>query len=130
MADIIGKFIERHGEDVLEALLVDQTTRRNIIWADSEYSDHGYGFDCMDEIAIPQLTGKYAGLIRTRADKALESQSHRKRDDDEQGDEAGGDDGDAQVYREHVESEHDRLDGFGFNNSDVTVFCGTGDSSS
>lgn len=83
MADIIGKFIERHGEDVLEALLVDQTTRRNIIWADSEYSDHGYGFDCMDEIAIPQLTGKYAGLIRTRADKALESQSHRKRDDDE-----------------------------------------------
>ena len=47
MADIIGKFIERHGEDVLEALLVDQTTRRNIIWADSEYSDHGYGFDCM-----------------------------------------------------------------------------------
>lgn len=36
MADIIGKFIERHGEDVLEALLVDQTTRRNIIWADSE----------------------------------------------------------------------------------------------
>ena len=84
MADIIGKFIERHGEDVLEALLVDQTTRRNIIWADSEYSDHGYGFDCMDEIAIPQLTGKYAGLIRTRADKALESQSHRKRDDDEQ----------------------------------------------
>lgn len=24
----------------------------------------------------------------------------------------------------------DRLDGFGFNNSDVTVFCGTGDSSS
>ena len=93
MADIIGKFIERHGEDVLEALLVDQTTRRNIIWADSEYSDHGYGFDCMDEIAIPQLTGKYAGLIRTRADKALESQSHRKRDDDEQGDEAGGDAG-------------------------------------
>ena len=83
MADIIGKFIERHGEDVLEALLVDQTTRRNIICAD---------------IAIPQLTGKYAGLIRTRADKALESQSHRKRDDDEQGDEAGGDDGDAPTF--------------------------------
>ena len=98
MADIIGKFIERHGEDVLEALLVDQTTRRNIIWADSEDSDHGYGVDCMDEIAIPQLTGKYAGLIRTRADKALESQSHRKRDDDEQGDEAGGDDGDAPTF--------------------------------
>ena len=98
MADIIGKLIERHGEDVLEALLVDQTTRRNIIWADSEYSDHGYGFDCMGEIAIPQLTGKYAGLIRTRADKALESQSHRKRDDDEQGDEAGGDDGDAPTF--------------------------------
>ena len=98
MADIIGKFIERPGEDVLDALLVDQTTRRNIIWADSEYSDHGDGFDCMDEIAIPQLTGKYAGLIRTRADKALESQSHRKRDDDEQGDEAGGDDGDAPTF--------------------------------
>ena len=90
--------LERHGEDVLEALLVDQTTRRNIICADSEYSDHGYGFDCMDEIAIPQLTGKYAGLIRTRADKALESQSHRKRDDDEQGDEADGDDGDAPTF--------------------------------
>ena len=52
MADIIGKFIERHGEDVLEALL----------------------------------------------DKALESQSHGKRDDDEQGDEAGGDDGDAPTF--------------------------------
>lgn len=79
MADIIGKFIERHGEDVLEALLVDQTTHRNIIWADNEYSDHGYGFDCMDEISISQLTGKYAGLIRTRADKAMESQSQRTR---------------------------------------------------
>lgn len=108
MADIIGKFIERHGEDVLEALLVDQTTRRNIICADSEYSDHGYGFDCMDEIAIPQLTGKYAGLIRTRADKALESQSHRKRDDDEQGDEAGGD---AVEASESDEQEHDAPDG-------------------
>ncbi|WP_444150227.1 hypothetical protein [Bifidobacterium bifidum] len=47
MADIIGKFIERHGEDVPEA---------------------------------------------------LESQSHRKRDNDEQGDEAGGDDGAAPTF--------------------------------
>ena len=42
-----------------------------------------------------------------RAD-GMRDQSHRQRDDDEQHDEAGGDDGDTQVYREHVESEHDR----------------------
>ena len=57
MADIIGKFIERHGEDVLEALLVDQTTRRNIICADSEYSDHG--LLCFGHCPLSRFFGIY-----------------------------------------------------------------------
>ena len=42
-----------------------------------------------------------------RAD-GMRDQPHRQRDDDEQGDDARTDDGDAQVYHQSVESEHDR----------------------
>mgnify|MGYP006917311490 CR=1 FL=1 len=54
--------------------------------------------------------GQGGELVEHEGERAdgMRDQSHRQRDDDEQCDEAGGDDGDAQVYREHVESEHDR----------------------
>lgn len=74
---------------------------RDIICVDSEYFNYGYGFDYMDEIAIPQLIGKCTGLIRTCAGKALESQPRRRRDDDKQGGETGGDDSDAPTLDSH-----------------------------
>lgn len=57
-----------------------------------------------------QAGGKGGELVEHEGERAdgMRDQSHRQRDDDEQGDEAGGDDGDAQIYREHIESEHDR----------------------
>ena len=57
-----------------------------------------------------QAGGQSGELVEHEGDRAdgMRDQSHRQRDDDEQGDEAGDDDGDAQVYREHIESEHDR----------------------
>ena len=38
----------------------------------------------------------------------MRDQSHRQHNHDEQSDEASGDDDDAQIYREHIESEHNR----------------------
>ena len=47
-----------------------------------------------------QAGGKGGELVEYQGERAdgMRDQSHRKRDDDEQGDEAGGDDGDAPTF--------------------------------
>lgn len=58
-------------------LLCDRTTGRNIIWADSEYSELGDGFEGDDEISFEKITGQHSNIITPRTAKALDRQSHR-----------------------------------------------------
>lgn len=50
-----------------------------------------------------QAGGKGGELVEHEGERAdgMRDQSHRQRDDDEQGDEAGGDDGDARRLEQH-----------------------------
>ena len=44
------------GQDILEILLKDNTTKKNIIWATDEYSEIGNGYGFYDEITIEKIS--------------------------------------------------------------------------
>lgn len=66
-----------YSTSVLGTLLCDQTTGKNIIWADDEYENLGEQFLGHNEITIPKITGTNSGVIKPRTAKALEKQSQR-----------------------------------------------------
>ena len=68
------------GKDVLEALLRDHTTRKNIFWATSDYESLGeeYGYD---KQILPELvTGKNNKVVMPRILKSREQQTARSKD--------------------------------------------------
>lgn len=78
--DVIEEDIRQYEKSLLDALLKDRTTRKNIIWATENYAELGeaFGPDC--EITPALLTGDYARLIQPRVAKSFEDQETRTRD--------------------------------------------------
>lgn len=76
-AGFVEAFERRHPRPVLETLLSDRTTGRNIIWADGEYERLGDGYRGDDEITVERITGARSGVIRPRVAKEQERQSQR-----------------------------------------------------
>lgn len=66
--------------EVLEELLFDHTTQKNIFWATESYAERGEGFGFNDEIAIHAITGENGQVIRPRAVKTQQEQSIRTKD--------------------------------------------------
>ena len=75
----IESFDSRYPTRVLETLLKDRATGRNIIWADSEYEALGDGYMGDDEITVDKITGLSSGVIKPRIAKEQEHQSQRTR---------------------------------------------------
>lgn len=73
----IESFDSRYPTRILETLLQDRTTGRNIIWADNEYEALGEGYMGDDEITVEKITGLSSGVIKPRIDKEQEHQSKR-----------------------------------------------------
>ena len=73
----IGGFCRRYPAHVLETLLADRTTGKNIIWADNEYEGLGEGYAGADEITVARITGANSGVIKPRIAKEAERQSQR-----------------------------------------------------
>lgn len=65
---------------LLKALLQDKTTRKNIVWATSEYVQYGSGYEERLEIMPEQIIGEYRNLIQPRITKELARQAARTRD--------------------------------------------------
>ena len=80
IVDIIEEDILELGKPVLENLLKDRTTRKNIIWATNDYLSLGYSYDAKYCITIEQITGSYSNVIQPRVAKAREHQTNRTRD--------------------------------------------------
>ena len=78
--DILEEEIKSYNPVLLERLLKDKTTGKNIIWATDDYADHGEGFSFNDEILSSRVTGAYARLIQPRITKSKENQSFRTKD--------------------------------------------------
>lgn len=70
-------FERRYSGRILETLLCDRTTGRNIIWADNEYEALGDGYMGDDEITVEKITGPNVNIIKPRIAKAVEQQSLR-----------------------------------------------------
>ncbi len=74
---IMDDILRLQGLGLLEPLLADRSTGRNILWATDAYAEYGGRFARNAQISAGLITGDYAGLIRTRARKAFEQQSQR-----------------------------------------------------
>lgn len=62
---------------ILNELLADKTTGRNIVWADDEYEALGVGYSRDNEILLEKITGPNSGVIKPRISKEQEKQSLR-----------------------------------------------------
>ncbi len=74
--DISEKALRRKGE-LLDALLIDRTTKKNIIWATDSYLSRGKDFEVKKSIMPEFVTGVHDKLIQPRAAKSLEEQRSR-----------------------------------------------------
>jgi len=76
----ISENILRHTANLLNILLIDRTTKKNIIWATDSYEKFGNKFSPDRRIAQALVTGKYNTTIQPRAAKSLEEQHQRTKD--------------------------------------------------
>jgi hypothetical protein len=67
-------------DDLLEILLQDKTTGKNILWATDSYEAKGKKFAPPAPITTDLVTGQYGSLIQPRAVKSKEEQLLRTRD--------------------------------------------------
>lgn len=77
--DIKENALRRAG-NLLSILLVDRTTKKNIIWATDSYEVHGKRFMPERRITPSLVTGRYGLLIQPRAAKSLGEQRKRTKD--------------------------------------------------
>ncbi|MES2749491.1 MAG: restriction endonuclease subunit M [Patescibacteria group bacterium] len=77
--DIKESTLRRQG-CLLDILLTDHTTKKNIIWATDSYGQYGRAFAPDKQIKPELVTGMYRLLIQPRAAKSLEEQRHRTKE--------------------------------------------------
>ena len=71
--------ITKIDNSLLDILLFDRTTRRNIIWATNDYECLGASYSAGDEIAIDLIKGENKDVIRPRVLKASDQKTERTR---------------------------------------------------
>ncbi len=78
--DVIEDDIMQLERSLLDVLLFDRATRKNIIWATDDYSSLGEAYQKESEILPELITGEHTFLIQPRAAKTIENQQSRVRD--------------------------------------------------
>lgn len=66
-------------KELLDILLKDRTSDRNIIWGIDDYKVYGNNFSATDYITIESITGKNSNVIKPRIEKSREEQIVRIR---------------------------------------------------
>lgn len=77
--DIIESSLRRRG-NLLDILLSDKTTGKNILWATDSYEAMGEGYKATSEIKKELITGEHEELIQPRAAKPIDEQKRRTKD--------------------------------------------------
>lgn len=72
--------ILRYGDSLLNTLLLDRTTRRNIIWGTTDYEIYGEDYKAQFPIKINLITGENISIIQPRVYKEKDSQACRTKD--------------------------------------------------
>lgn len=68
------------GKDILKILLIDRTTKRNIIWASSDYEMLGDSYNAKFPITIDLITGVNSDVIQPRVTKNKDEQLSRTKE--------------------------------------------------
>lgn len=77
--NIQDDLLKIHKLGLLDKLLVDKTTKKNIMWATNAYCSFGARYERNEAITSDLITGSNSDVIKTRARKAMEQQSERTR---------------------------------------------------
>jgi hypothetical protein len=77
--DILENEILEKYPDVLDTLLRDHTTQRNILWATNNYNSLGKSYDYKSEISSTSITGHNGNVIMPRVQKDKILQQSRAR---------------------------------------------------
>lgn len=77
--DVLENTLRRRGV-LLDVLLIDRTTKKNIIWATDSYEKNNEGYASKKQIMPDLVTGKNGLLIQPRAAKSLDEQRRRTKD--------------------------------------------------
>ena len=79
MINIEDDVMYLHRLGLLDKLLYDRTTKRNIVWATDAHAELGEAYKKDKEIRAELITGDRSGVIKTRAKKAATQQNSRTR---------------------------------------------------
>lgn len=78
--DISETVLLHQAPALMELLLIDRTTQKNIFWATDSYTSLGKGYSFKDEITIERITGVNEGVIKPRCVKSKEEQTQRTKE--------------------------------------------------
>lgn len=77
--DVLENKLRRRGE-LLDILLMDRTTGKNLVWGTDSYSGNGKAFGSKKQMRPDLVTGFYGKLIQPRAAKSREEQLRRTKE--------------------------------------------------
>ena len=77
LINIQDDILKIHSLGLLDNLLVDKTTGRNIMWATDAYDNFGDKYARNEQITAAALVSSGRDIIKSRARKAMEHQSER-----------------------------------------------------
>lgn len=69
--------------ELLNILLKDNSSGKNIIWASDDYAENGIGFEFESEITVNKIIGIYKDLIKPRSKKTKKEKNIRARNNAE-----------------------------------------------
>lgn len=72
--------LEKKYHGILEILLIDRTSNKNIIWATSNYSRFGKGFMSTDHMPLKYLINHSRQIVKPRILKSKTEQKKRSKD--------------------------------------------------
>lgn len=75
--DIKENNLYRLDSRLLEILLVDRTTKKNLIWATDNYSSRGPGYKASDNINVYEIIKRNGSIIKPRVEKSKKEQTDR-----------------------------------------------------
>lgn len=75
--DIKENRLLRLDTSLLEILLRDNTTKKNIIWATDNYEHFGFGYKSNENIEVYSITGKNGEIIKPRVEKTKKEKQER-----------------------------------------------------
>lgn len=78
--DILENEIVKLGEGLIDILLADRSSGKNIIWATDSYVSKGAGFGVRDTMTVSTVTDANGLVIQPRVDKSAEEQRARSVD--------------------------------------------------